>query len=801
MKFIYRISTIYILLFVVFANAGFSQGGTVKGRVFNTTSNEPLPFVNVIIEGQPTRGATTDIDGRFILQGVDPGYIRLVASSVGYKKQITEDFLVTNTHLVNVDIPMTEEVITLKDVEIKPGSVVRKEATPISMQTLSIQEIEKDPGSNRDVSRVIQVLPGVASIVAFRNDVIVRGGGPGENRFYLDGVEIPYINHFATQGASGGPVGIINTDFIREINLYTSAFQASRGNALSSVMELNQVDGSRDKFNGRFSIGSSDAALTVDVPVSKNSSLLLSVRRSYLQLLFSALKLPFLPTYNDYQVKYKIDINRKNQLTLISIGALDKSKLNTGIQNPDDFQNFVLQTLPVNNQWSYAIGLVYRHFRKKGYDTYVLSRNMLNNDRYKYAGNVEVPDSLLLDYTSQEIENKFRYEGVSDLKSWKISYGAGGEYDKYNNKTYQLLYLGNEVRTQNYQSAIELFRYSVFGQVSKPLFKERLNLTLGLRMDGNTYSSNMSNPLQQFSPRLTASYKLADKWYLNFNIGRYYQLPPYPAMGFRSNSGILVNDSLGLKYISADHVVLGLEFLPRQSAKISLEGFYKYYQHYPFSILDSVSIASKGADYTVVGAEPLLPISKGRAYGFEVLVRDINLYKFNILVSYTFVRSEFTNYYGVYIPSAWDNRNLLNLVVSRKFRYNWQVGVKWRYAGGSPYTPYDMNKSSLVAAWDVQNRGYLDYANFNSLRLKSFNQLDIRIDKGFFFKKWSLMLYVDVQNVLNFQAEQPTILVNTQPDGSVIKYIDSQGNERYQLRTIDNFAGTILPAVGIMIDI
>lgn len=179
----------------------------------------------------------------------------------------------------------------------------------------------------------------------------------------------------------------------------------------------------------------------------------------------------------------------------------------------------------------------------------------------------------------------------------------------------------------------------------------------------------------------------------------------------------------------------------------------------------------------------------------------MDFYKFNVLVSYTFVRSEFTNYAGKYIPSSWDNRHLLNIVVGRKFKYNWQVGIKYRFAGGAPYTPYDADKSSLVAAWDVQNRGYLDYNRFNSLRLGSFNQLDIRIDKGFFFKKWSLMVYLDVQNVLNFSAEQPDILVNTQPDGSVIRYMDPQGNERYDLRTIENYAGTILPAIGIMIDL
>ena len=799
-----RTMTMQLLLslpLIFFGDLVIAQTGVIKGRVFNQKNNEPVPFVNIIIDGRPTQGSTSDIDGNYRITNVLPGYTRLVATSVGYKKFISDDFLVTNSKTSDLDIGMDELVVTLSQVEIKPSVVERNEAAPISLQKLSIQEIERSPGSNRDISKVIQSLPGVASSPSFRNDVIVRGGGPGENRFYLDGVEIPYINHFSTQGASGGPVGIINVDFIREVQLYSSAFPTSRGNALSSIMDLKQVDGNHEKFGGRFSIGSSDLALTLNGPVTKNSSFIFSVRRSYLQLLFSALKLPFLPTYNDYQFKYKIDIGKRDQLSVISIGALDKNRLNTGITDPDAFQQYILQSLPVNNQWSYVFGLVYRHFRKKGYDTWVLSRNMLNNEQVKYTDNVEVPDSLLLNYQSQEIENKLRYEGLTDLGKWKINYGAGLEYAKYTNKTYQKIFVEDQLRTLDYSSKIGLWKWSLFGQVNRAFFNDRLNLNLGIRMDANNYSDNMNNLLKQLSPRFSASYAfIPDKFFINFNVGRYYQLPAYTSLGFRNNQGSLVNDSLGIRYISADHVVLGLEWQPKMNTKLSLEGFYKYYRNYPFSIRDSVALASKGTDFGEVGAEPLLPISKGRAYGFEVLVRNADFFKFNIILTYTFVRSEFTDYEGKFIPSAWDNRNLINVTIGRKFKYNWEIGAKWRFAGGQPYTPWDMNTSSMVEAWDAQGRGYLDYSAFNTLRLKSFNQLDIRIDKGFFFKKWSLMIYLDVQNVLNFKAQQPDLLVNTQEDGSVVKYVDQQGIERYKLRAIENNAGTILPAIGIMVD-
>ncbi len=219
MIFLIKRYTILSLLFLIPA-LGIGQSGTIKGKVTNEKNNEPLPFTNIIIDGKPTQGATSDIDGNFTISGVEPGYVKIVASSVGYKKIITEDFLVTKAHPVFVTIAMKELVVSLEEVEVRPDVITRKEESPVSMQTRTIQEIERSPGSNRDISKVIQSLPGVASTPAFRNDIIIRGGGPSENRFFLDSVEIPYINHFSTQGASGGSVGIINVDFVRDVELY-----------------------------------------------------------------------------------------------------------------------------------------------------------------------------------------------------------------------------------------------------------------------------------------------------------------------------------------------------------------------------------------------------------------------------------------------------------------------------------------------------------------------------------------------------------------------------------------------------
>jgi outer membrane receptor protein involved in Fe transport len=309
----------------------------------------------------------------------------------------------------------------------------------------------------------------------------------------------------------------------------------------------------------------------------------------------------------------------------------------------------------------------------------------------------------------------------------------------------------------------------------------------------------MSNPLKQISPRFSASYIFTDNLNLNFNIGRYFQLPPYTGMGYSTLTEELVNKNNNLRYISSDHIVAGVEFVPGENIQITMEGFMKFYSKYPFSVMDSVPLGSKSADYGIFGDEELLSISDGRAYGFELLGRLKEFRKINLVFSYTYVRSEFRDINFKWIPSSWVNRHLLNLTATRKFNRNWDFGFKWRFVGGAPYTPYDLDKSMLKAAWDLQGQGYLDYPVFNSQRLKAFHQLDVRIDKQYYFKGWSLMLYADVQNIYNHKADQPAILIREQ-DANGIPLTDPENPLRYIPRYINGSSGTVLPTIGIMVE-
>lgn len=786
-----------ILFIILLPFSLLAQEASLRGRIFDKFSNEPLPFVNVIVSGT-TLGTVTDLDGNFQLFGIKPGFIRIETSFVGYKPAISAEIEVSSAKTAYIEIGMEEKKTELEEVTVTASPFRKTEESPVSLRTIAIGEIENSPGANRDISKVIQSFPGVQSTPAYRNDVIIRGGGPSESRFYLDGIEIPFLNHFATQGASGGPVGIINADFIREVNYFSGAFPANRGNVLSGVLEFFQVDGNSDKVKFRGTVGASEISATLDGPAGAKSSFVVSARRSYLKFLFSLIELPFLPTFNDLQFKYRTRLDKKNELTLVGLGAIDLFDLNLDIENPDDQQKYILSQIPVNEQWNYTIGGIYKHFRENSYQTLVFSRSHLNNGAYKYFENDESSEeNKILDYSSEEIENKIRFENLTRIDGYKISAGFNLDFATYKNSTYTRRYYENGILNVNYQTDLNLVKWGIFAQASKNLLEEKLILSFGFRADANNYSSGMSNLLKQFSPRFSASYNLSEKWSLNFNTGLYYQLPPYTTLGFRQD-GEYVNKRNNLRYISSTHLICGIEFRPQKTVLFTAEGFWKGYGHYPLSVNDKISLANKGADFGVVGDEEVVSESEGRAFGAEFQARINSPGGFNFNLSYTLVRSEFTDGNGNYIASSWDSKHLLNVTTTKILKKGWRLGGRWRYVGGLPFTPYDLDRSSLVEAWNLTGGPYTDYSKLNSLRFKPFHQLDVRIDKSFYLNKLTAKFYLDVQNFYNFKSQDRDIIVRAEDENG--NFILTDNGTRYQLRNVANSSGTVLPTIGIILE-
>ena len=780
----------FLFLLGLLTAAGAQPTHKIKGTVIDKASRQPLEFINVLILGLG-RGAVTDAEGHFNIQEVPPGIYRLQASAVGYKTVLTPEYIVSTKDLT-IQIETEENLTELEGVTVTASPFRRDLESPVGLRIIGLQEIEKSPGANRDISRIVQSYPGVAfSPAGYRNDLIVRGGSPSENRFYLDGVEIPNINHFSTQGASGGPVGIINADLIREVNFYTGAFPADKGNSLSSVLDFKLRDGDMERNSLKATLGASEVSLASNGHLGKKTSYLVSVRQSYLQFLFDMLGLPILPTLPHAQFKLKTRFNTTNELTVLGLGGIDNMKLNTKLDG--EKAEYILSYLPKIQQETFTLGAVYRHYAGAHVQSVVISHSYLNNRNTKYLNNDESSaENLSLKLRSVEQETKFRIENASTFGNWKVNLGANLDYSQYTNTTFQRVYIDGG-KTFEYHTYLGFWRWGFFGTISYASPDERFTTSLGVRTDANNFSSGMKGMSDQLSPRLSLSYRLTDGVYLSGNAGLYYQLPPYTGLGFKDNNGKLVNKYL--RYMRVSQESIGLSWRPRNTFELSIEGFYKKYDKIPFSIVDGIPLACKGNDYGVIGNEALSSTSQGRAYGAEILMKWLIAKKLNLSTSFTLFKSEYrNNKESEYIASAWDNRYIFNMSGTYNFPHNWSLGMKVSCIGGAPYTPYDIDKSSLVTAWNAQGRPYYDYGQYNTGRLPAFGQLDVRVDKTFYLKRCMLGFYIDLQNVTNSKFRQPDILMST---GVIENPSAPIAEQRYKMKYISQKSGTLMPTLGI----
>lgn len=784
----------------------------IQGKVVDVTSRKPLSGAKIQVDKQEAL-TTAGADGVFEVKGIEPGYHTVTVTADGYESESSSELLFTYDKSPYILLELTSLASGVGEVSIRKTSIQKREAeSPVSSQKLSIREIERNPGGNRDISKIIQSLPGVVSVPGFRNDVVIRGGAPSENKFYLDGIEIPIINHFQTQGSTGGPVGLLNVNFIKEVNFYTGAFPVNFANGLSSVLDFRQMDGNANKAKYRFTLGSSDVGFTADGPMGKKATYIFSVRQSYLQGLFSVLGLPFLPNFIDYQAKVKVKLNDKDDISFLMVGAVDFFRLNLKVNDniTDSIQlksnKYILGYLPVYRQWNYTFGTVYTHYGKGSKTQYFLSRNMLNNTSYKYRNNDEsTEDNRIFTYNSIEEENKLRVENSRSLKRWKVLTGAGVEYVQFgvDNKA-KILIPGapgtsGTVKDIAFNSQLNLAKYSGFVRAYRNVMGNG-TLSFAGRLDGNTFNKEMQNVLNQPTASVSASLPTkVDGLFFNANVGQFTQLPSYTILGYRNANGELDNLNR-VKYIRNRMVAAGFQYNKVKDTRITLEGFYKKYSNYPLALNDSICLGNLGTDFAVVGNEPISSVCEGRAYGMEFLIQKRSRSGLYGILAYTLSWSEFNDKNGKAVNSAWDSRHTISLVGGMKMKRNWEMGAKFRMASGRPYTPYDVQRSLVKGNWDVKGVALSDYSRLNSERLGVFSQLDVRVDKVWYFKRSSLNLYIDIQNFLNKEyVGQPTLIASQDAAGNLITDPNATVPS-YSGEYLTNATGFLQPAIGVIFD-
>ena len=773
------------ILFIIPALTFCQVDGKLNGYIFDSKSQLPLLGANVIIEGTE-KGAISNENGYFEISEIKPESYNLTVSYIGYQSKKIFNVIIKSKGNQTLEIYLLESTQKLDEIILFESPFKKSLETPLSINTFSRVEIESYPGADNDVTKVVQSMPGLSpSVGGFRNDIIIRGGAPNETVYYLDEIEIPNINHFSTQGSAGGPQGMINISFIDEVTLSTSAFGVEYDNPLSGILQFNQKNGNPKEISGNFRFGASDSAITIEGPFSKNddnkTTFIFSARKSYLQFLFKLIGLPIRPDYWDFQGKINHKIDDYNSINIIGLGAIDDFT----VEAPDDFdftQQSFLEQVPIIKQNSTTLGASWiRKFKEsKGQFILALSTNKLKNIFSRYSDNENL-QGLYFKNDSHEWETKLRAKTINYIDNWKITWGGNIQYSDYFNNTRDVF---NQIE---YLTKYNFYKYGLFGSISKSFIDSKLDISIGLRADEDNFSQG-SKLIDNISPRISTSYALTEdrrlKW--NSSVGTYFKIPTYTVLGFKDISGEFTNR--GAKYTKSNHYVTGFEYSLGNASRISIEGFIKKYQNFPVSVIDGVSLANKGADFEVLGNEDIITSGEGRTRGIEFLFQQKLTRNFYGIFSYTYFKSEFTDINGNYLPSVWDSKHLSSFSGGYKLKRNWEISSRWRFAGKTPYVPYDLD-SSLSNYPNM----ILDYSQLGSVKLGNFSQLDVRFDKKWNKERISINFFIEILNLLAQKIPTPKEYGLQRNDiGDIITPIN--------LVEVDVNRESIIPSFGFSID-
>ncbi len=742
--------SLYLICMLVFSLAA-EDTGTIQGKVTDAQTKEPLIGVNVLVLNS-NRGAATDTQGNYFIPNLPSGTYQLDFYYIGYLDQKVTDIIVTQSKPVRLDIELVEQLLENEQITVTAGYFVEEKMTQPSVIGLSQEEIRRFPGGFEDVVRTVSTLPGVAiNTSGGRNDLLVRGGGPSENLFIINNIEVPNINHFGSQGSSSGSLSFIDLDFVENVSFSTGGFPARYGDKMSSTLSLDMSRGRKDKFGTKLSISASQYGFHVQGPVFSNGDFIFSARQSYLDLIFKAANLPFVPVYTDFNFIFHYDLSPRDNLFILGLAAFDKVDRDQSTSENKVFNAGILS----NNQQQYISGINYRRLLNSGYLDATINFNIYN---FNFA---QIDEQQIQYYHSAATESEL---GLKILRFWALSdriglYGglstklgstynttvfADTIYDRSGNKITPSS-LGLE---RNLKLDQRSYKHSFFSELDC-LVNSRLSLNLGFRGDYYTF---LSEPLY-LSPRAFLKYKLTEKMTIKTSYGTYYQSPAYVWTVNPENS-----DLLALKNNMA---VLGLDYLFRDDLRMSFESYYKDYSDLPTGttpgLNDYLVITNSGTgyggredDFQSFGYITLSSKATGHAYGFEWLLQK----KYSTLpyygqISLSYTKSIFRAGNGHRYPGQYDQRFIFNLAGGYKFNDKWEISSKYRYFTGIPFTPiYKPNENPL-------NPGYIQNlpAEYLTRRLSNQGVLDLRADRYFDFSGWRLVLFLDIQNILNDKVQ------------------------------------------------
>lgn len=700
--------------------------GSVFGEVVDKTTTEPVVGANVLVVGT-TLGASTDENGQFRIDRIPIGTVALRVSAVGFVSFTITDVVVSVARPAELVIPMADAGLRVDEVQITATYFQKLPDTPLSTMSQSSEEIRRLPGGLEDVVRAISILPGVAQVQAGRNDLIVRGGAPSENLFLIDNIEVPNINHFGTQGSSGGPLSFVNLDFVESTTFSTGGFGVRYGDKLSSVLTINLRDGRRDRLGGKATISASQFGLNLEGPAGQSGDFVFSARRSYLDFIFKAAGFGFVPEYWDFLAKAHYHLGKSDRLVVLGIAALDDVKFfnDTREQRMDNAR------ILGSSQNEVVAGASWQHLFANGFTTVTLGETYMD---FRYGQS----DSLLVPiFTNFSIERESSIRGevlFHASPATEITIGLLGKAPRFTGALALWPFVtsyGDSLHI-NTSFATSAVKGAFYSQISQDFGIGRI--TVGGRFD----YFNLIDRKFAWSPRISLTIPVTHATDVNASVGEYSQSPSY--IWLATNPA-----NRNLDFIQATQFILGVDHVVQSDTKFSLEGYVKRYSNYPASLLRPyLVLANTGAGFggseegfASFGLDPLASEGSGGAYGIELFAQkklsEIPCYG-TLSISYNV--SNFEAIDGVERASSWDQRWIINVGGGYVLNEDWEFSTKFRYATGRPYTPFNPD-------------GTQDPIFYNTRRVVPNHSLDLRVDRRWSFDAWTLITYVDVQNVYN----------------------------------------------------
>ena len=735
-----------------------AQDTTGVGGLIGTITDskgQPAPSVKVCVVDS-TRCTTSDSRGFFRLPDLRPADYQLDITAAG-KPSIRSSVVSVRAGLegkVEVALPAIEAL--QQSLTVSESVFVAPEEIKSSSYIIQSEELFKAAGARQDISRYVQLLPGVAIGAAdFRNDIIVRGGSPLENLFIVDNIEIPNINAFANFASAGGTTSILDAQLIRDVTFLTGGQPAPFINRASSVLQVAQTEGSREKLRGRLTVGDPGIGGIIDGPLKKGKgSWILSARRSYLDLFTKDIGIGGVPILYTYNAKVLYDLSPRDRVWGVSISGSDDIRLGPVQGKPRKLEDEGADNIDVRyGGWRSANGFNWqRLYGARGVGLLGVSHSEARVDQQVKdlirngipTATVNVDDLLarspiVYRERSREGETTIKYDYTGYLPMLE-KLQVGGSFKMFRVNYNAAAPLGSEspysaVRDLNPFNIVQDFsarQSSAYVQSTRNL-SSRWNLTWGGRIDNYQFIART-----RFSPRAGISYRISDKLSWRASFGTYFQQPQFLFLAaFPQNRN--------LTPFRSQHLVTGITYIPTASLRFTVEAYQKDYKDYPVSTqFPALSLASTGDTFQIRDVLfPLTSAGRGRARGIEFFAEKKWGSRWFGNANLSLSQSRQGGLDGILRPSTFDFPVIFNSVGGYRLNKKWEFSARTTVTSGRPYTPFN------VALSTAQRREIFDLTRINELRVPAYIRVDVRVDRTFTFKDKPLLVFLGAQNVTN----------------------------------------------------